>query len=95
VVGCERMVMWNRNFTAGTSPSGRIVGQISEISSLRCHPDTVSASKFLFPSRGGWPDSGHLPHHVFTAKRIWRAKNAFRVVTPLTIHEETIVMCAW
>ena len=38
--------------------------------------------------------SFHLPDHVFSAERIWRAERAFGIIMPLSIHGEPIVMRA-
>ena len=38
--------------------------------------------------------SSHLAHHVFAAKGIRRAENALRIIPPLAVHEEPVVMRA-
>ena len=48
------------------------------------------------PGKGGLCRCGssYLPDHVFSAVRIRRAEYAFRIIVPLAIHEETVVMRA-
>ena len=34
-----------------------------------------------------------MPYHIIAAEGIRLAESAFRIIAPLTVHEETIVMC--
>ena len=35
-----------------------------------------------------------MPYHIVAAERIRRTESAIRIIAPLTIHKETIVMCS-
>src|SRR6516225_1657728 len=49
----------------------------------------------LAKPRSRRPGSGHLAHHVVTAKRVGLAQRALRIFPPLAIHDKEVVMRPW